>query len=165
MGSLTNCIKKAGKAITAEDKAAVLEKAAEYREGGASANAAAMRAVEEQIATLTAKLAESGVKWSPENAEPGPSVAPAVAVSVRPDSRDSEEIAKAKQDALDALADLGDIFADAVGARKYAIPPADQKLMPVLTRLLDAAFRLGHIKFKQAAKWALDQMRAHPALG
>jgi uncharacterized protein len=36
----------------------------------------------------------------------------------------------------------------------------EKKLVPVLIRLLDAIFRLGYIKFKDAAKIALDQTRA-----
>lgn len=38
-----------------------------------------------------------------------------------------------------------------------------QKLLPIVTRLVDAAFRLGYTKFKDAAKYVLDRVSA--ALG
>ena len=36
----------------------------------------------------------------------------------------------------------------------------EQKLLPVLARIMDAAFRLGYIKFKDAAKFVIDAIRA-----
>lgn len=65
---------------------------------------------------------------------------------------------KAKQDLDDALSDIGDIFGK--NFRASITPEQEQKLMPVLTRLFDAAFRLGYHKFKAAAKFALDTLRA-----
>lgn len=41
-----------------------------------------------------------------------------------------------------ALADLGDILGK--NTRMNIMPEQEQKLLPVLTRLLDAAFRLGY---------------------
>ncbi len=86
---------------------------------------------------------------------------PASAPSIRPEAGDSEAIRQAKADALKALGDLSDILGSA--GKAFITPEQEQKLLPVLTRLMDAAFRLGYLKFKQAAKFALDQIRA--ALG
>jgi len=68
---------------------------------------------------------------------------------------------RAKADLMNALADLGSIFNAPFKAN--ITPEQEQKLLPVLTRVLDAAFRLGYSKFKDAAKFALDQIKA--ALG
>lgn len=67
--------------------------------------------------------------------------------------------ARAKADLMAALADLGDILGK--NGRMNIVPEDEQKLLPVLTRLLDAAFRLGYHKFKDSAKFALDQIRAN----
>ena len=40
------------------------------------------------------------------------------------------------------------------------IPEQEHKLLPVLTRAMDAAFRAGYYTFKQAAKFVLDTIRA-----
>ncbi|WP_114969574.1 PLxRFG domain-containing protein [Rhodoferax ferrireducens] len=68
---------------------------------------------------------------------------------------------RAKADLMNALADLGGIFN--APFKSNMMPEQEQKLLPVLTRVLDAAFRLGYVKFKDAAKFALDQIKA--ALG
>jgi hypothetical protein len=72
----------------------------------------------------------------------------------------AEDAAKAKAQAdLDAaLGDLGDIFGK--NTRLMMMPEQEQKLLPVLTRVLDAAFRLGYYKFKDAARFALQTIRA-----
>lgn len=90
--------------------------------------------------------------------EPVPRTAP---ISIRPEAGDSDAIRQAKADAIKALGDLSDILGSA--GKAFMTPEQEQKLLPVLTRLMDAAFRLGYLKFKQAAKFALDQIRA--ALG
>ncbi|MBP7454944.1 MAG: PLxRFG domain-containing protein [Ottowia sp.] len=66
---------------------------------------------------------------------------------------------RAKADLMAALADLGDILGK--NTRMNIMPEQEQKLLPVLTRVLDAAFRLGYHKFKDAAKFSLDQIRQH----
>lgn len=66
--------------------------------------------------------------------------------------------AKAKQDLEDALGDLSMILTK--GTRLNIMPEDEQKLLPVLTRVMDAAFRLGYIKFKEAAKYVLDTIRS-----
>lgn len=54
--TLSTCLKKAGRAIHAGDKAAVLSKAAEYRKGGMKANEAAIKAAGEVLAQVQAEL-------------------------------------------------------------------------------------------------------------
>ena len=71
----------------------------------------------------------------------------------------STDQTRAKADLMNALADLGDILGK--GTRMNIVPEQEQKLLPVLTRVLDAAFRLGYHKFKDSAKFALDQIRTH----
>lgn len=74
----------------------------------------------------------------------------------------SQQERRAKADLQNALADLGDIFSAKFKANMMT-PQQEAKLVPVLTRVLDAAFRLGYVKFKDAAKFALEQIRT--ALG
>ena len=71
---------------------------------------------------------------------------------------DQTDAEKAKADFDDALNDLGDIFGS--NFRKSMMPEQEQKLMPVLTRLMDAAFRRGYFKFKDAAKFVLNAIRS-----
>jgi len=66
---------------------------------------------------------------------------------------------KQAQDDLDgALSDLGSIFGKSL--RNNITPEQEQKLIPVLTRVFDAAFRLGYYEFKAAAKFVLDTIRS-----
>ncbi len=81
--------------------------------------------------------------------------APAPATAKKP----SADQTRAKADLMNALADLGDILGK--NTRMNMMPEQEQKLLPVLTRVLDAAFRLGYHKFKDAAKFSLDQIREH----
>lgn len=81
---------------------------------------------------------------------------PAKASAKRKPSADQT---RAKADLMAALADLGDILGK--NTRMNIMPEQEQKLLPVLTRVLDAAFRLGYHKFKDAAKFSLDQIREH----
>lgn len=64
---------------------------------------------------------------------------------------------KAADDLKSALGDLGDIFGK--NFRASIAPEQEQKLLPVLSRVMDAAFRLGYLKFKDAAKFTLDKIR------
>jgi len=68
---------------------------------------------------------------------------------------------RAQADLQAALADLGDIFGK--NTRMNMMPEQEAKILPVMVKLFDAAFRLGYVKFKDAAKFALDKIRA--ALG
>lgn len=56
--SLTTCIRRAGSALNAEDKAAILKVAAAYRKGGMSAADAGRKAVDERIAAVQGMLSE-----------------------------------------------------------------------------------------------------------
>jgi hypothetical protein len=66
--------------------------------------------------------------------------------------------AKAKQDLEDALGDLSMLMTK--GTRLNIMPEEEQKLMPILTKAADAAFRLGYYKFKDAAKFVMDLIRS-----
>ena len=81
----------------------------------------------------------------------------------KPAAPTSEGAQKAQADLDDALKDLGQVFLDANLFVQKAVPTNEldeAKLIPVLARLLDAAFRLGYHKFKDASKFALDTIRA-----
>ena len=69
--------------------------------------------------------------------------------------REKQEIAK--QDLEDALSDLSMIITK--GTRLNMMPEQEQKLLPVLTKLMDAAFRLGYYEFKRAARFVLDTIK------
>ncbi|HYH42990.1 MAG TPA: hypothetical protein VD867_13515, partial [Burkholderiales bacterium] len=69
-------------------------------------------------------------------------------------SPDDDAIAQAKADLNDALGDLGDIFNP-----RNNIVPDEQNVLPVLSRVMDAAFRLGYHSFKKASKFVLDTIR------
>lgn len=71
--------------------------------------------------------------------------------------------AKAQGDLKAALGDLGDWAAGITGAKKNITPEQEQKLLPILTRVMDAAFRAGYYKFVDAARHVLEQIRG--ALG
>lgn len=112
----------------------------------------------DSAADLAAAAGQGGLFDAPA---PAPASKSSRATSTKPEKGDSDEVRKAKADALRALGDLADILGKP--GRLGILPEQEQKLMPVLTRLMDAAFRLGYLKFKEAAKFALDQIRA--ALG
>ena len=84
-----------------------------------------------------------------------PNVAPVAAPTVAPENLSPE--AKAKQDLEDALNDLA--WLATKPTRMNMMPEDEQRLMPILTKLMDAAFRLGYHKFKQAAKFVRDMIR------
>ena len=67
------------------------------------------------------------------------------------------DIDTAKKDLDDALSDLGSILS--ASTRANIMPEEEQKLIPVLVRVMDAAFRLGYYKFKDASKFVLDTIR------
>ena len=80
--------------------------------------------------------------------------APIAAPTVAPENLSPE--AQAKQDLEDALADLA--WLATKPTRMNMMPEDEQRLMPILTRLMDAAFRMGYHKFKQAAKFVRDMI-------
>lgn len=87
---------------------------------------------------------------------PTPKAAPAP--TPKPTKQPNAAKLRAEADLMNALADLGDIFSKPF--KSHLTDEQTQKLMPAMTRLLDAAFRLGYIKFKDAAKFALDKIQA-----
>lgn len=103
---------------------------------------------------------------APTNQEPAPAPEPANKPA-DPESEQTQQPVektdkeKAQDDLDQALSDIGAIFGRAVGVKNVA-PSADdeKKLIPALTFLMDSAFRLGYHKFKAAAKFALDTIRA-----
>lgn len=64
----------------------------------------------------------------------------------------------AKQDLEDALGDLSMLMTK--GTRLNIVPEQEQKLIPILTKLMDAAFRMGYYEFKRAAKFVMDTIRS-----
>jgi hypothetical protein len=84
-----------------------------------------------------------------------PAVVPSILRPLAPAA--SPELDAALKDAQDALGDLADIFGKNV--RSNLTPEQEQKLLPVLTRLFDAAFRAGYYSFRDAARWVLGQIR------
>lgn len=88
--SLTSCLKKAGDAIHADDKSAILAAARKYRKDGLSAEEAGRKAVADQIAAVQAMIAAkpaAKVDAKPERAQPAPEPeqAPAPAVAEQPE--------------------------------------------------------------------------------
>ena len=69
----------------------------------------------------------------------------------------SADTLRAQADLNNALADLGDLLGRPF--RANIAPEQEAKLVPILTRVLDAAFRMGYYKFKDAARFALDTIR------
>ena len=84
--------------------------------------------------------------------------APVVTPAITPTTaEETAKVDKAKDDLMAALGDLGEILTK--NTRMNMMPEEEQKLMPVLTRLMDAAFRMGYYKFKQAVKFILKTIR------
>jgi hypothetical protein len=75
--------------------------------------------------------------------------------SGRPVSAEAD--AQAAQDLQDALGELADIFGKK--GRLNITPEQEQRLLPVLTKLFDAAFRRGYHKFREAARYVLNAVR------
>jgi hypothetical protein len=95
----------------------------------------------------------------PPASAPTPAKAQETPAKASGKKKPSADQTRAKADLMAALADLGDILGK--NTRMNIMPEQEQKLLPVLTRVLDAAFRLGYHKFKDSAKFALDQIREH----
>ena len=91
---------------------------------------------------------------APAVTPPAPVVTPAITPTT---AEETKKVNKAKDDLMDALGDLGEILTK--NTRMNMMPEEEQKLMPVLTRLMDAAFRMGYYKFKQAVKFILNTIR------
>jgi|GEM_PF-2998454 len=92
---------------------------------------------------------EAAIQPAP-HAEPLPTTAPSVTV-------DQAQYDKAKADLDAALGDLGMYLTK--GSRLNIMPEDEQHIMPILTRIMDAAFQMGYYKFKEAAKFVLDMIK------
>ena len=96
--SLTSCIKKAGAALRVEDKNAVVALARQYRTSGMTPDAAALKAIDEQIKVVAALLkteASNDAVQTTNKAPPQSTPAPAAIEAVAP------ELASAGWDSLD----------------------------------------------------------------
>lgn len=104
-------------------------------------------------------LDEAIARYEPQVAKSEKALKAASGVPVaKPADPDAEAKAKAQKDLDDALGDLANIFGK--NAKLNMLPEQEQALLPVLTKVMDAAFRLGYYQFKAAAKFALDTIRA-----
>jgi hypothetical protein len=65
--------------------------------------------------------------------------------------------ARLEAEMMAALGELGDIISEPGKSR--ITPAQEEKLLPVLGKLLRVAFDMGYMKFKDAAKYALDRIR------
>jgi len=77
-----------------------------------------------------------------------------------PAASDPDKVAAEKADADfdEAMGELGDIIGK--NFRATFTPEQEQKLIPVLTKLFDAAFRKGYYKFKEAARFVLGAIQS-----
>ena len=113
--------------------------------------------VEDALAEKARKDAKAGKPpagpslFDEADPEPAAATAPVAAPEASP------EALRAQADLNNALADLADLLGK--NFRANIAPEQEAKLVPILTRVLDAAFRLGYYKFKDAARFALDTIR------
>jgi len=69
--------------------------------------------------------------------------------------------AVARQDFKQAMADLADVVADAMGTRVMMMPSGNPKLHDILVRLFDSAIRVVGTDLKAATKWVKAQLKAN----
>lgn len=112
---------------------------------------------DEKAPVAKKRPAARGIKAEPAKKPIRQPVEAAKTEKRQPEAAPQSDEEKAKADLKAALGDLGDILGK--GTRLNITPEQEQKLLPVMTRLFDAAFRLGHIKFKQAARFVRDEIR------
>ena len=110
-----------------------------------------------------AKLIMEELKRQDKGEETAPTkkaVAKRVKKEVKPSGPvpEAAEMDKLKQEMQDALGDLSMVLTK--GTRLNIVPEDEQKLLPILSRVMDIAFKMGYIKFKEAAKYVLDMIRA-----
>lgn len=156
--SLTTCLKKAGDALAAEHRVAIMARTDALRAGGLKPSQAALQAVTEYQQDVQAKIAALEDANLQQDIEPLQASAP---FNGQAQAGDSEAIRKAKADLMAGLGDLASLLSK--NTRSNITPEQEQQLLPILTKVFDAAFRLGYLKFQEAAKFVLDQIRA--ALG
>lgn len=151
----------AGFEIQPEGKTIALKEDGRFAVTGISRTAAG---VQEALRQAKLRAEQKAGEKAPKPVTVMPAGAGATAIVIDPGATraqaDPDAAAKAKAQAdLDAaLGDLGDIFGKNV--RASITPEQEQKLLPVLTRVMDAAFRLGYYKFKDAARFVIDTIRS-----
>ena len=150
MSSLKHCIKTLTKSgELSQDVADQVQKmVAQYVKDGYSAKDAAREAVDDLLGDLRTELADVHVQigLTAEGNE---------VVAADPDKAAAE---KADADFDEALGELGDIIGK--NFRASFTPEQEQKLLPVLTKLFDAAFRKGYYKFREAARFVLGAIQS-----
>lgn len=67
----------------------------------------------------------------------------------------------ARQEFKQAMADLADVVADALGTRVMMMPAGNPKLLSILVRLFDSAIRVVGTDLKAATKWVKAQLKAN----
>lgn len=159
MGSLTTCIRKAGNALTDEDRRAILDRAAALRREGLSPSEAAQRAVDERLADLQGVLeTPSPVAATPE---PVQTVPESIAAMLRLIGKRDEEIGAmtpAERDAAIRAAEN----ATATGARQEDTDPRRQAVaaeMEHRIRRLRADFKMRVVRLRRS-DFGLRQARA-----
>ena len=149
MASIRNCIKTLKKSgELSEDIAQQVQAAvAQHIKDGYSAKDAAREAVDDVLSDLRSELIDvyEQIGLTADGKEP---------VSLPGDAGKE----KADADFDEAMAELGDIIGK--NFRATFTPEQEQKLIPVLTKLFDAAFRKGYYKFKEAARFVLDAIQS-----
>lgn len=141
------------------DSAALTDAIERYTRAGMPMAKAELAAIEDVLADVRAEAQEIVQAVAAKYPMPSAPIAPVEKKSTKP--APSPEETQAKADLGSALADLADLLGK--GTRLNMMPEQEAKLMPVLSRLFDAAFRLGYIKFANASKYVLSQI--HEALG
>jgi hypothetical protein len=113
---------------------------------------------EQELGAMIGEDLKTKREQSPNNFLPKTPSAPVITPAITPTTaEETAKVDKAKDDLMAALGDLGEILTK--NTRMNMMPEEEQKLMPVLTRLMDAAFRMGYYKFKQAVKFILNTIR------
>jgi hypothetical protein len=146
---------EARKEKAAQDKAEKDRRAAEVLKEREAAKKAEVDKAAEEFALGQAAPEPVVKKVTTEEAKGQKDIFAAPADKPNPDQA---AIDKANADFDDALNDLGDIIGKPF--RANFTPEQEQKLIPVLTRLMDAAFRKGYYKFKEAARFVLESIVA-----
>jgi len=118
---------------------------------------APLRGPFESETTTVTPTTPAGV--TPTTAPVTPTVSPTdITPAITPQTaEETVKINKAKDDLTDALGDLAELLTK--NTRMNIVPEDEQKLMPILSRLMDAAFRMGYYKFKQAARFIMKTIR------
>jgi len=148
---------EARKEKAAKDKAEKDRRAAEVMKEREAAKKAEVDKAAEEFALGQAAPEPVVKKVTTEEAKGQKDIFAAPAPAAKPNP-DQSAIDKANSDFDDALNDLGDIIGKPF--RANFTPEQEQKIIPVLTRLMDAAFRKGYYKFKEAARFVLESIVA-----